>query len=234
MAVKLFILGLPGSGKSTVARHISNYASGRQWSSTRINDYIILQDMFQSDTKHKQFKPADHGGFDVLDHLVFDTALRKLEQKVKIPISSEKLEKIVLIEFSRNDYEKAFRQFSQVFLQDAYFLYLHVDLETCKRRIQERIAHPDTEDDFFVSEYIFESYYSGDNGRFLPQILERIYRIDNQRVMVIDNSGSQEVSFALINRFVDTIIEFDAPLLRDTEPMQSIKYHVPNGELKRQ
>src|SRR5437762_11241884 len=108
MAVKLFILGLPGSGKSTVARYIAEYARDRQWSTTHINDYAILYEMFQKDTQG-QFKPAAYGGFDVHDLIVFDTALRKLEQKVKTHISTAQLEEITLIEFSRNNYEKAFQ-----------------------------------------------------------------------------------------------------------------------------
>lgn len=229
MAVKLFVLGLPGSGKSTVARNISDYVRYKQWTTTHIGDYAILYEMFQEDTQ-RQFKSTLYGGFDVLDLTVFDTALRKLEQKVRAHITSAKLEEIVLIEFSRDDYEKAFQQFSKEFLQDAYFLYLSVDLEICKRRIRERIIEPTTLDDHFVSEYIFSSYYSGDNGQHLPQILERNYGIDKLRVRIIDNRGSQQTSAALIYRFVDIILK-DHPL-RQTEPMQIITDSVPDGELK--
>ncbi len=105
MAVKLFILGLPGSGKSTVSRYISSYAGDRLWSTTHINDFAILYEMFLEDTQGK-FKPADaeYGGFDVLDLAVFDTALKKLERKVRAHISTAPLEDVILIEFSRNDY----------------------------------------------------------------------------------------------------------------------------------
>jgi adenylate kinase family enzyme len=233
MAVKLFVLGLPGSGKSTVARHISNYAREIQWSATHINDFAILYKMFKEDTQG-QFKRAAYGGFDVLDLTVFDTALRKLEQKVKECISTIILEEIVLIEFSRNDYEKAFKQFSQEFLQDAYFLYLSVDLDTCKRRIHARITKQTTVDDHYVSDYIFKAYYSGDNGRYLPQMLERDYGIDKQKVMIIDNSGLPEDYAALINQFVDTVIMIEAQFLRETEPMRRITDFVQDGELKHQ
>jgi len=238
MAVKLLILGLPGSGKSTVARYIAKYARDRQWSTTHINDYAILYEMFQKDTQG-QFKPAAYGGFDVLDLAVFDTALRKLEQKAKAHISTVKQEEIVLIEFSRNDYEKAFQQFGQEFLQDAYFLYLSVDLEICKRRIRERISQPTTVDDHFVSEYIFEAYYSEDDGQAIPQILGRNYGINKQRVRIINNSGSQGDFYTLINefvqinQFVDSVIAFEAHRLPDTEPMQKIKDAEVGGDLER-
>ncbi len=205
MALKLFVLSRPGSGKSTVARYIKAYAKNIGWSAARFNDYVILQNMFLADTEHKQFKPAEYGGFDVLDLTVFDIALQKLEQEVKKHILSAKSEELTLIEFARNDYQSAFHQFSSAFLRDAYFLYLDVDIETCKRRISERIANPRTEDDFFVSEYIFSHYYNKDNGRDIPHILERSFGLNKQRVKIIDNNSSLQVSTAQINQFVDII-----------------------------
>ncbi len=179
--IKLFVLGLPGSGKSSVARYISTYARDRRWSTTHINDYEILYQMFREDAQG-QFEPADFGGFDVLDLTVFDAALKKLEQELKIHILSVESNELILIEFSRNDYQRAFQQFSHpTFLKDAYFLYLDTNIETCKRRIRERITHPTTSDDHFVSEYIFGAYYHGDNGRCLSNILEKDYQLDKER-----------------------------------------------------
>src|SRR5579863_9805679 len=148
MSVKLFILGLPGSGKSAIARSIVDYLnrqqskgwSNQQWSATRFNDYAILLDMFRQDTEGKRFKPAYPSGFDVLDLEVFDEALRAFEQKLDTYISSLKSneKKLVIAEFSRNDYSHAFQQFSSVFLQDAYFIHLEADMKICKQRIYER------------------------------------------------------------------------------------------------
>jgi adenylate kinase family enzyme len=208
MVVKLFVLGLPGSGKSSVARIIATYARNGQWSTTHISDYAILYEMFQEDTQG-QFKSTLNGGFDVLDLAVIDTALRKLEQKVKAHVSTAKLEEIVLIEFSRNDYQRAFQQFSDTFLHDAYFLYLGVDLETCKRRIRERTANPNTTDDFYVSEYIFNTYYNKDDGQDIPQILARDYGIDTLRIKVIENNGSLDDIVEEIYEYVDRIGELE-------------------------
>jgi hypothetical protein len=231
MAVKLFILGLPGSGKSTVSRYISSYARKKLWSTVRFNDYEILYQMYREDTQGR-FKPTAHGGFDVLDLTVFDLALRELEQRVKPYITTVQLEEIGLIEFSRNDYERAFQQFSREFLQDAYFLYLNVDLETCKNRIRERIAHPATAYDHYVSEYIFETYYHDDDGSDLPQILKRNYAIDSLKVLVMNNSGLQKDFSTSIDQFVDTVITFEAHRLRKTEPMQIFKDAGVGSELE--
>lgn len=205
MAVKVFILGLPGSGKSTIARYISTFAGDRQRSTTHINDYAILYKMFQEDAK-EQFKPACHGGFDVLDLTVFDTVLKTLEQQVNQYFSTAKSDEIILIEFARNDYNEAFHQFSPEFLQNAYFLYLAVKIETCKSRIRERIANPTTPDDHFVSDYIFRAYYNEDNGRDISHILERDYGIDKRRVSAFDNNCSIQDASESIDPFIDTII----------------------------
>src|SRR6266566_6758631 len=83
MVVKVFVLGRPGSGKTTAVRHIIKLAQNRGWFAIRIKDYDILYGMFQADTEHKKFRPVAHGGFDVLDFSVLDTALEKLQKIVQ-------------------------------------------------------------------------------------------------------------------------------------------------------
>ncbi len=212
MAVKIFVLGLPGSGKSTVCRHIKEYITVYPgWSAIRINDYHILYKMSEEDTEGKYFRSIpEYNGFDVLNPIALSIALQKLEQEVNKHIWNAKSDEIVLIEFARNDYEEAFRQFSQEFLRDAYFLYLSVDLEICKIRIHQRVSNPISEDDFFVSEYIFSAYYNKDNGQYLPQILERDYVVDKQKVKIIDNNCSLQDSTAWIHQFVNTICDLES------------------------
>ena len=47
MEKKVFILGLPGSGKSTAARYIECLAKSNGWVPVRFNDYDILYEMFR-------------------------------------------------------------------------------------------------------------------------------------------------------------------------------------------
>jgi adenylate kinase family enzyme len=224
MAVKLFVLGLPGSGKSSIARLVSMYARDRQWSTIHFSDYPILYEMFQED-KLGQFKlaNAEFGGFDVLDLTVFDIALKKLEQKVNRNISSTNSEELLLIEFARNDYQQAFHQFNDKFLQDAYFLYLNADLDICKQRIRDRIAEPISDDDHYVSDYIFEAYYHGDNGQCLSNILEGEYKINKQRILVIDNNCSLEEASRQIAPFIDRVIAFSTDV-KDTADNSSSSF----------
>ena len=203
MLVKLFILGLPGSGKSSIARYISAYVRDRGWKCDHLNDYRILRRMYKDDIKGEQFKPAAHDGFDVLDLTVCDNALKTLASEVQNYNTQE--QKMLLIEFSRNDYRSAFRNFDQSSLQDAYFLYLNTTIDICKERIKERIINPTTEDDYFVSDYIFNAYYNQDDGRCIPDILVRDFQIEDSRVKIINNGCSLEEASEDMAPFINGI-----------------------------
>jgi len=220
MSVKVFILGLPGSGKSAIARSIVDYVNhqhinaqnDQQWSAIRFNDYAILLDMFRQDTEGKRFKSAYPSGFDVLDLEVFDEALRVFEQGLDAYMNSLKSDekKLVIVEFSRNDYRHAFQQFSSTFLQDSYFIHLGADVKICKQRVYKRrsdLSYP--EDNFPVSDFIFETYYNHDDGKFLDQILNK-YGVDRGRILVIDNNGEEQSISADIKAFIDAILFEDA------------------------
>src|SRR5258706_15356283 len=88
MLVKVFILGLPGSGKSLASRFLMSLLRERNWNTSRFKDYDILLEMFQQDIEREKFAAAEHNGFDVIDPKVLDTALQKLEKKVDIYMKS--------------------------------------------------------------------------------------------------------------------------------------------------
>ena len=230
MIEKLFILGLPGSGKSTLARFILKYISLQQvdkqndqfLSAIRFNDYAALLDMFQKDLAGKRFKSADPSGFDVLDLEVFDEALQILERKVNAYIDSliSEGKKLILIEFSRNNYYHAFQQFNASFLKDAYILYLDTDLLECKQRICNRSNNPkNPNDDYPVSEYIFEEYYHADDWISITGILAKDFGVEAKRVWTFCNNNSFEMTYMEIEPFIEHILNYasqeDANDLRD-------------------
>lgn len=202
MAKKLFILGRPGSGKSAAFRHIKQYINRKYgWSAIHYNDYDILKDLFlfeklfQSGAKSRRFRATEHGGFDVLDFSVLDIALKRLEKEVRHRYSSN--DELIVIEFARDDYAKALELFSPGFLKDAFFLFLDTDLRTCMKRVQERVTHPTSEDDHFVSEDILRSYY---NIQTLP------HSFDKGKIKVITNKGLFQEFIDKLDRFADNIL----------------------------
>ena len=210
MTVKVFILGRPGSGKSTSAHYIAKLTESRGWSSIHINDYEILRKMFQADTEHKQFWPTACDGFDVLDFSVLDTALKEVERRVQEYTLSSRNE-IILIEFARDDYDSALKQFSRNFLQDSYFLFLDVDINTCLRRVHERVANRTKADDHpSLSDASFRIYYGKDNRDYMYYKFKKQYHI-SKSVEIIDNTGSLENFTRKIEPFVNVIFSREAP-----------------------
>jgi thymidylate kinase len=210
----LFILGLPGSGKSALARYIARYAKTHRWHTSHFTDYRILYEMFCKDTEHQQFEPAESGGFDVLEFAVLDEALRELVRRMDRRLSSSKTvsRRLIIVEFARNDYKRAFSLIPPTLLQNAHFLYLDVEKDNCKKRIRERVANPRYKDDYFVSDHIFETYYFDHDGGHIPGILEVHYEVKKHRIRTINNNGTLESAMQQITPFIDAIISTEAAL----------------------
>jgi hypothetical protein len=54
------------------------------------------------------------------------------------------------------------------------------------------------------------NFNNKDNGQDIPEILERDYSIEKQKVEIIDNNGSLLDSTARINKFVYSICELES------------------------
>lgn len=227
MAIELFILGLPGSGKSTAARHIVDNCE--DWSTVRINDYDILYEMSRADKEGKRFSLTTYDGydgFDVLDHSAFDDALWKLKAiavKKKRKRSFAKPE-LIIIEFARDDYSKSLKKFFPDFLEDtknAFFLFIDTDIPTCKQRIQDRVSKsPEKlikEDDRYVSPFIFETYYQADNRQYFASVasqLEEEFGIPESHIGVIEDSN------LTLNEFENQVETFVGQILQPERGVQ--------------
>jgi shikimate kinase len=211
MEKQIFVLGLPGSGKSTGVRLIEGIAHDMRWFPSRFNDYDVLQEMYRRDDGEK-FSPAAHDGFDVHDHQVFDVALQHLEKNVRSRSIMQDRKELVIIEFSRNDYRRAFKLFSRSFLHDSLFLFIDAEVETCIERIRNRSDNPVYPDDHYVSEYIFESYYHKDDRQDALTLLQASYGIDRNDATVIYNPAQKS-----LQDFCHEIETWITPVLQKTE-----------------
>lgn len=207
MAKKLFMLGLPGSGKSTVARYIIDYVKRYHdgYSAVRHSDYDILFDMFKRDTAQKNFFPTkQHSGFYVKNPTMYDNALRQLEQDIESREYADNV--LVLVEFARSNYISALDNFNAPFLQNSSFLFLDVDIHTGMKRVRDRVKHPQYVDDHFVGKLTFEFYHQKDNAKYLSSVkqhLMRHYGISSDKIIIHDNRGAQRDFWSPVNKLVD-------------------------------
>jgi hypothetical protein len=220
MPVKLFIFGLPGSGKSAAARHIKSFARQKKFRPQRFRDYTILYKMFQDDQKanneKKRFRSTQslgYDGFDMLDLDVLDEALQKLRENVLLrkKLADDNTE-LLIIEFSRDDYCEALSFFTSLRLHDAHFLFIHSDIPTCKARIKARADHPQTLDDRYVSDYIFDRYYRRDHQQYLTEValqLNQRFGVPMEHIQVINNGP--EIS---VQQFYQAVESFASDLLK--------------------
>src|SRR5438105_3838095 len=152
MLVKVFFLGRSGSGKTTAMNHMLWRAERGGYDALFVKDYPILYKMFQEDHNHTRFRPADYGGFEVVDFDAFDDVLTQVEELVQEYVSSSQHHGIVVIEFARRDYQEALKKFTPAFLQDSYFFFVEAPVETCIERIRQRVIFPTTPDRHYVPE----------------------------------------------------------------------------------
>jgi type IV secretory pathway ATPase VirB11/archaellum biosynthesis ATPase len=214
MTIKLFILGNPGSGKSTAYRHIKDVIDQQypDWSIIRFHDYAILQRMFFfeklfcSYRKNKQFREAEHGGFDVLDFTVMDKALKKLEKEVRHRYDLS-MDELIVIELARDNYYYALKQFKASFLEDAYFLFIEADLGTCIQRAKNRVTDPPTPDNHFVSEDILTQYYGKRDSK-----KDLLATISRKRLKVINSTVDLQDFEGKAGKYINIILSREIPL----------------------
>src|SRR5260370_30722780 len=133
MVVKIFILGRPGSGKSTVAQLLIAVAQKNGWDRRHIYDYKYLHDMFQQEiddnvpVEARSFRhkgPDACQGFDVYNFKVLDTVLKQMAGEVQTEDQSQSgANKLLLIEVARKEYTRVLYIFGYAFFMGARLLY---------------------------------------------------------------------------------------------------------------
>lgn len=210
--VKLFVLGRPGTGKSTAARLTVQVVREYEWLAEHLDDYGILYWMYLNDCKG-QFRPASAtlAGFEVVDVTVREEALAVLRRRIDFALTKVlDRKKLVIIEFARNSYKTVLQQFGEDFLKESYFLFLSSPLEDCMARIEHRAKHPIYEGDRFISRKTMETSYFDDDIPATRAMLKTVYKLDEKHIRVIYNLFSEKVFLSEVCRFIERIIRQEA------------------------
>lgn len=237
MSLNLFILGRPGSGKSTVANAIIALLEGKGFGVIRINDYGYLYSEFQNEqnqgkavSKQARFKKTRNNGFEVKNPTVLDDALDYIATQA-IQASANMIYDVVILEFARSDYSASLKRFPSSLLQDACFLYIEVDMPTCIKRVKNRSANTNkSPDDTYISPKTFKRYYSKDNGLYMSQGFIEEFVLGRKQVRMIHNMGSLKDFEDQIREFSKNILR-EISKLRETDPVQNISPIITNCQI---
>lgn len=220
MVAKLFVLGTPGSGKTTISRHIVKYVQSQGIHAVNLSDYSILLDMCERDIKHEYFKPSKYGGFYLTEQCIYDRALEILERRVQEVY--EKNHDLVIIEFARSNFLNALKVFEDDFLYQSSILLLKVDILTCMERVRKRVICPKTPDDHYTPRKIFQLYIHKDDEQYLNNLrtqIEQSCDIASENIVIIDNKTTEEKTLSLVERYLDSFIESCGLLQREALPL---------------
>jgi hypothetical protein len=189
MFIVVFLLGRPGSGKSTGERLIRMFARDYGWLYHSINDYEHLQRMFLREEAEKTtldkrdfIRRELDGciGFDVQNFEVLRTVLTEMRKEVEDIKETSPYDKKTLctVEFARATYQDDLELFGSTLLAGAQFLYFDVDVRTCIDRNHKRTDH-------LISDEIMKTYYRHDDWA------RKMYNLqDSQNKSEIKNTGT--------------------------------------------
>ncbi len=166
----IFLIGRPGCGKSAVYRLIEREmrARGFKGDIQRIDDFPLLKHIFDTDKEYKRHRPAPGGGVKITDDTVWDELIDGLNKQA-LELQNEN--RLLFIEFSRNDYRRAFKRFSPEVLQNSVIIYIDAPFDVCWERNVRRVEREREMglDSHLVSREEMEKTYARDDHEELPK-----------------------------------------------------------------
>lgn len=165
--MNVFLIGRPGCGKSVVYRILEEElrARGYKGELKRVDDFPFLKRIFDTDIEYKRHRPAPDGGVKITDDTVWDDLARALnEQALKLQDPN----RLLFIEFSRDNYVRAFKHFSPKILQNSVVVYIDAPFDLCWERNARRAREEKGLDAHLVSREEMEKTYARDDHEELP------------------------------------------------------------------
>jgi hypothetical protein len=126
----------------------------------RIDDFPVLKDIVDEDKEFKRHLRKE-GGFEVTDFSMLDDVLKRINDQLK---KFEKPGRVIFVEFSRDSYAHAMKNFDRGVLDRSLILYIYAPFDVCLRRNVRRFrAGPKGLDDHIVPSDLMHKYYRNDD-----------------------------------------------------------------------
>lgn len=216
----IFMLGRPGCGKSYLYNNVFVPVFKKKGITEieRLDDFPVLQELLDKDTGFKRHIRAD-GGFQVTDWTIVDDVLKEMDKMLK---AKEKNGKIILVEFARDNYRKAFKNFSNYVRLRSLLIYIWASLDVClesnKKRFEKKNDVDSVEygkssngaDNHIVPEALMNTYYKTDDieqvflknkNRFPSGILNWELKIFNNSNRDMNPGKKEKIFFKLIEEY---------------------------------
>jgi len=164
----IFLIGRPGCGKSAVYRILEQElcARGYRGKLKRIDDFSLLKHIFDTDIEYKRHRPAPGGGVKVTDDTVWDDLAKGLNEHA---LKLQSPDRMLFIEFSRDNYIRAFKNFSPEILKNSLIVYIDAPFDVCWERNARRAREEEGLDAHLVSREEMEKTYGRDDSDELPK-----------------------------------------------------------------
>src|SRR5262245_12190656 len=141
----IFIVGLPGAGKSVARRNLARKLRSERFQVEELSDYVFaFRDFVHGailldETRGAGFSAERGGAFKVDNEVYLRPALHALAARVWVNRTATK---ITIVEFARSDIAAALREFGEDILLRSQLIYISADQETRLRRLHARAEPP--------------------------------------------------------------------------------------------
>jgi hypothetical protein len=198
----VFIVGLPGAGKSYVRRKLEGELTRLGVENRGLTDYAFayrdfVHSMIKLEPRSGGFEAVEGGAFMVEDEEALSPALRSLAQAVRESMTRTE---VTLVEFARADLLSALQEFSDI-SDRAYVLHVDAPADLRAQRLRRRVQPPEStvdgglvtlmlSDDHLLPSTVERSLYGMDDVDRLARSAKwrsRVIRIQNDQ----DDKGRQ-------------------------------------------
>jgi adenylate kinase family enzyme len=158
----VFLLGRPGSGKSVVYRLMADRMLKLSLAeeAMRLDDFPVLKQIVDEDVECRRHVRKE-GGFEVTDLSMLDDVLKRMDRQL---VELRRPGRVIFVEFSRDSYSHALRNFSREVLERSFLLYIYCPFELCLQRNERRFkGGAEDLDDHIVPRDMMERYYRRDD-----------------------------------------------------------------------
>ena len=188
------MLGRPGCGKSVIYNMLGERLRKEKLAREvmRIDDFPVLKNIVDEDKEFKRHLRKE-GGFEVTDLSMLDDVLKRINDQLK---KLEKNGRVIFVEFSRDSYAHAMKNFDREVLDRSLILYTYTPFDVCLERNVCRFKEgPKGLDDHIVPSDMMHKYYRNDDYEelFLKSENELKKRAPTKIIVVKNDTESFEM-----------------------------------------